>query len=58
MDKDEAIELLKGGYDGVKEWNRRRAEGVELPSLRVAILSDAKLSHADFSSGDLRRWKT
>ena len=31
MDSDEALRLLKGGPDGVAEWNRRREAGEKIP---------------------------
>ena len=33
MDRDEALKLLEGGKEGVEEWNRRKAEGQEIPSI-------------------------
>ena len=41
MNRDEAIELLKGGRKGIEEWNRRREAGEEIPELDSAGLSDA-----------------
>ena len=38
MDRDEAIKLLKGGPDGIREWNRRREHREEIPDLSGAIL--------------------
>ncbi len=55
MDRDEALELLRGGNDGVSEWNRRRRKGEEIPILSSADLSGAMLSHADFTDADLSR---
>ena len=49
MDRDEALELLLGGTDGVKKWNKRRVAGEEIPKL-----SDADLSHAVLSGANLR----
>jgi uncharacterized protein YjbI with pentapeptide repeats len=42
MDRGEALRLLKGGPDGITEWNRRRGE------------SFADLSRASFLGADLR----
>jgi len=53
MDRDEALKLLRGGEDGVKEWNRRRKEGEEIPNLNGADLSGAILRHADLDRADL-----
>ena len=39
MDCDEAIRLLKGGPDGIREWNQRREQDEEIPDLRGADLS-------------------
>ena len=33
MDRNEALRLLKGGSEGVAEWNRRRKAGEEIPDL-------------------------
>ena len=53
MDKDKAIELLKGGLDGVKEWNQYREDGGVVPNLSGADLSGADLSDVDLSSARL-----
>ena len=36
MDRDEAIKLLKGGPDGIREWNQRRKQDEEIPDLSRA----------------------
>jgi hypothetical protein len=36
MDNDEALRLLKGGEEGVREWNRRRAAVEEIPDFAGA----------------------
>jgi hypothetical protein len=54
MDRDEAMKLLKGGPEGVKEWNRRREAGEEIPNLSWANLFVADLSRADLSRAYLR----
>jgi hypothetical protein len=54
MDRDEALRLLRGGRDGVEEWNRRREEGEETPDLIHANLIRADLSNADLRGADLR----
>jgi len=43
MDRDEALNLLKGGRDSIKEWNRRREFGEVIPDLSGAGLKDADL---------------
>jgi hypothetical protein len=53
MDRDEAIRLLRAGWDGVREWNERRARGEEIPDLRGADLSGAHLSGAHLSEAHL-----
>jgi hypothetical protein len=47
MDRDEALRLLKGGTDGVREWNQRRGRGEEIPDLSGADLSKTDLRWAD-----------
>jgi hypothetical protein len=64
MDRDEAFRLLKGGEDGVREWNQRQLRGEAIPDLRgadlrgadlrAAILREAGLSRADLFEADLR----
>ena len=53
MDRDEALRLLKGGEDGVHEWNQRRERGEEIPDLRGADLVEAHLSGADLVGAHL-----
>jgi hypothetical protein len=55
MDRDEAIRLLKGGPDGVREWDRRRRQDEEIPVLRGVDLRDAFLGQADLRDAVLRR---
>lgn len=43
MNRDEAITLLRGGPEGIKEWNRQRSEGASLPDLDVLSLKCADL---------------
>jgi uncharacterized protein YjbI with pentapeptide repeats len=45
MNRDEALSLLRGGTEGIAEWNRRRrlAPGQEIPDLNGADLTDADL---------------
>ena len=37
MTRDEAIKLLRGGKEGIKEWNRRRDAFGTTPDLSGAI---------------------
>jgi hypothetical protein len=53
MDQDEARKLLKGGPDGVAEWNRRRESGEGIPDLSEAILKRANLGGANLGGADL-----
>ena len=43
MTKEEALKLLRGGKEGIAEWNSRRAAGENIPSLQNAILDGAIL---------------
>ena len=43
MDRDEALKLLRGGMEGVAEWNQRREAGDEIPDLSGVELSNANL---------------
>jgi hypothetical protein len=54
MDRDEAVKLLKGGEDGVREWNRRRERGEEIPDLSYAALNRVELRGADLRGASLR----
>ena len=53
MNRDEALRLLKGGEEGIKEWNRRREKGEEIPELNDVDLSGADLFKADLRGADL-----
>jgi uncharacterized protein YjbI with pentapeptide repeats len=55
MDRDEALKLLRGGEQGIAEWNRRRASGEKIPDLIGAGLRRANLSQADLRQADLSR---
>jgi hypothetical protein len=57
MDHDEAIKLLKGGQEGIGEWNQRRISGEVIPNLTKANLTKAKLSGADLSGAVLTNAK-
>lgn len=54
MDREEALKLLKGGPEGVKEWNKQWGGGEEIPSLEHVDLRLADLSGADLSIANLR----
>ena len=53
MNRDEALKLLRGGADGVAEWNRRRETGEEIPSLEGEDLSGANLTNANLDNTNL-----
>ena len=46
MTREEALTLLRGGEEGVSEWNRWREADEGIPNLKGADLSDANLSRA------------
>ena len=53
MDRDEALKLLKGGVEGIREWNQRRRADEAIPHLLGADLLGADLSVANLSGADL-----
>jgi uncharacterized protein YjbI with pentapeptide repeats len=63
MDVDEAIRLLRGGREGIREWNNLRKAGQAMPDLTAvdlggarlagAILTGAQLSNANLAGTDL-----
>src|SRR5262249_31327881 len=53
MDRDEALKLLKGGPEGIAEWNRRRLADEEIPILVGADLRGADLVEADLHGANL-----
>ena len=55
MDRDETLKLLRGGPEGITEWNRRREEGDATLYLRYGNLSGANLHGADLSDANLSR---
>jgi hypothetical protein len=55
MDRDEALRLLRGGPEGIAEWNRRRSAGEEIPDLDGAAFIRADLVGANLSGADLSR---
>jgi hypothetical protein len=54
MDRDEALKLLKGGREGIDEWNRRSEAVEEIPDLTSADLIGAYLRNANLSLAKLR----
>jgi hypothetical protein len=57
MDRDQAMGLLRGGWEGIREWNRRRGEGEVIPNLAEADLRGAHLSQADLTWANLSHAK-
>lgn len=55
MDREEALQLLRGGTEGVAEWNRRREGGVGIPDLGGTDLSEADLRDAKLQRANLYR---
>ena len=53
MDRDEALKLLKGGEEGIREWNQRRGADEAIPDLIGANLIGANLSGANLSGANL-----
>ena len=53
MNREEALKLLRGGEEGVKDWNRRRKAGEDIPNLNEAGLVEAHLDGADLRGADL-----
>lgn len=53
MDRNEALDLLRGGRESVAEWNRRRNEGEAIPTLEFASLHGLQLREVDFSGAYL-----
>ncbi len=47
MDRDEALRLLRGGQEGVLEWNHRISHDEEAPNLHNAFLINADLRGVD-----------
>lgn len=54
MNTEEAVELLKLGPEGVREWNRRKHANESIPSLAGVDLAMASLARIDFDGVDLR----
>ena len=54
MDFAEAVKLLRGGREGIAEWNRRRSDGEPISPLHFANLRFADLRFAHLRYMDLR----
>jgi uncharacterized protein YjbI with pentapeptide repeats len=55
MNKEEALKLLGAGKKGIKEWNKHRREGHEIPNLSGVDLSRAYLTAAQLHGAKLSR---
>ena len=53
MDRNEALKLLRGGEEGISEWNRRRQSGETIPDLSEVVLDRATLSGINLSGTNL-----
>ena len=53
MNREAAERLLKGGPDGIREWNSRRANGELIPSLEGIVLHGKRLRGVNFGDADL-----
>src|SRR4051794_13568509 len=54
VDREEALKLLRGGPEGIREWNRLRAESGVVPTrLNRADLAGVNLYGANLSQVDL-----
>jgi hypothetical protein len=53
MNRDAALRLLRGGPEGIAEWNRRRSAGDEVPNLCEADLGGVDLTGANLSRANL-----
>ena len=53
MDRDEALKLLRGGPEGIAEWNRLRVAGEDISDQSGVSLFNANLSSADLSHANL-----
>jgi len=54
MDRGSATRLLKGGKDGIKEWNRRIEEGEAIPDLMGINLRDENLTGVHINGANLK----
>lgn len=55
MDRERALQLLKGGRDSIQRWNRWRENHTELPNLSHADFSHIDLSDANLSGVNLEK---
>src|SRR4051794_6893564 len=53
MDRYEALDLLRGGVKGIREWNSRRDQGEDIPKLKRALLEGARLVGANLIGSNL-----
>ena len=53
MDRDEALRLLRGGPEGIKEWNERARAGDIIPNLSGIDLSGMNMSQVVLSGASL-----
>jgi hypothetical protein len=47
MDRYKALDSLRGGMKGIREWNSRRDQGEDIPKLKRALLEGARLVGAN-----------
>jgi len=55
MDKNEALDLLRGGKEGIEKWNQFRLSEETIPDLTGADLFDANLTNANLSYANLSK---
>ncbi|MCP4686169.1 MAG: toll/interleukin-1 receptor domain-containing protein [bacterium] len=53
MTREEALKLLRGGPEGISEWNRRRKADEDVPDMSGSRLRNLRLCKADLSGMDL-----
>ena len=54
LTREEALELLLGGEEGIKKWNEYRRRGGSTPDLRDVGLGGADMTKANLSDAYLR----
>ncbi|MHC5541156.1 pentapeptide repeat-containing protein [Singulisphaera rosea] len=55
MDCEEALKLLKGGFEGIRRWNDWQSDNDNHVSIRRPDLSRVDLCGADLGKANLRR---
>ena len=55
MTREEVIQLLQSGVEGIREWNRRRVAPEPVPDLTGANLAGANLAGANLARANLDR---